>query len=151
MQASDLNEVGALAQELVELHHTWDAARFFTTADVADGYRRFFASQLTSKRVVLLTALNASAVVIGYLYGTCEGRDWAKLLDPHGAIHDVYVAKAARRQGVAEALMREAASVCQARGLHRLVLYSAEANRGGQALFERLGYRRTMVEFTLDL
>jgi hypothetical protein len=32
-----------------------------------------------------------------------------------------------------------------------VVLYSASSNADGQALFNRLGYRPTMVELTLDL
>lgn len=150
MTAGDLGAVGTLAEALVALHHRWDAARFFTTPDVAEGYRRFFTSQLGAEGVLLLSA-ELDGRVVGYLYGTVEGRDWARLLDPHGAVHDVFVEAGARRHGVARALLEAARERFAERGLARVVLSSATANDEGQALFRALGYRPTMVELTLDL
>ncbi|MFZ5441546.1 MAG: GNAT family N-acetyltransferase [Myxococcota bacterium] len=150
MTLDDLDEVSRLAEQLVLLHHAWDRTRFFTTPDVARGYHRFFQSQLGNAGVLLLTAL-VDGQVAAYLYGTLEGRDWAKLLDAHGAIHDVFVAPGFRRHGVARALMAEARARFAREGATRVVLYSAAANADGQALFRELGYRPTMVEMTLDL
>lgn len=150
MTAGDLDAVSLLAEQLVLLHHSWDTTRFFTTPDVAKGYRRYFQSQLTEEGVLLLTA-EVDGVIGGYLFGTLESRDWAKLLDAHGAIHDVYVASSHRRLGVAQALMNEAKTRFQKLGAKQVVLYSASANVEGQSLFKRLGYRPTMVELTLDL
>ena len=150
MTEADLPAVGALAAGLVSLHHQWDPKRFFTTTNVSDEYQRYFRTQLANRDVLLLVA-EADGGVAGYLYGSVEGRDWAMLLDDHGAIHDVFVSPAARHQGVARALMREAAERFRQRGLQRVVLYAAPANTEGQALFKTLGYRPTMLEMTLDL
>lgn len=150
MTAGDLQAASRLAEQLVQLHHGWDATRFFTTPDVASGYRQFFASQLGRDGVVLLTA-EVDGAVAGYLYGSAEGRDWAKLLDAHGAVHDVFVCEEARGRGVGRALMERAAALFAARGLERVVLYAAAGNPQAQALFRRLGYRPSMVEMTLDL
>lgn len=67
MTAGDLQAVSRLAEQLVQLHHGWDATRFFITPDVASGYRHFFASQLGRDGVVLLTAEVVGALA-GYLY-----------------------------------------------------------------------------------
>lgn len=150
MTPADLDPVSLLAEQLVLLHHAWDSTRFFTTPDVAQGYRRYFQSQLGGEGVLLLTA-EVDGVVAGYLYGTLEERDWAKLLDAHGAVHDVFVSSAYRRQGVAQALMNAASVRFQKLGAKQVVLYSASANGQGQALFRQLGFRPTMVEMTLDL
>ena len=150
MEAADLEPASGLAEHLVTLHHRWDSTRFFTMPQIAAGYRRFFQSQLETDGVLLLTAV-LDGQVAGYLYGTLEERDWAKLLDAHGAIHDLYVADGARRQGVAQALMNEASTRFKAWGARQLVLYTATANVEGQALFKRLGYRPTMIEMTKDL
>lgn len=150
MTEADLGQVSALAEQLVTMHHGWDSTRFFTTSDVAQGYRRFFEQQLRVPTVVLLTAETDGALG-GYLYGTLERRDWAKLLDAHGAIHDVFVAKTHRRQGLGHALLNGARARFTALGAQQLVLYSASSNLEGQALFRQLGYRPTMVEMTLDL
>ena len=150
MKAGDLDAVSLLAEQLVLLHHSWDTTRFFTTPDIAKGYHRYFASQLHEKSTVLLTA-EVEGVVAGYLFGTLESRDWAKLLDAHGAVHDIFVASTHRRQGVAQALMAEAKARFAKLGAKQVVLYSAASNLEGQTLFKRLGYRPTMVEMTLDL
>ena len=150
MKAGDLDAVSLLAEQLVLLHHSWDTTRFFTTPDIAKGYHRYFASQLREKSTVLLTA-EVEGVVAGYLFGTLESRDWAKLLDAHGAVHDIFVATTHRRRGVAQALMAEAKARFAKLGAKQVVLYSAASNLEGQTLFKRLGYRPTMVEMTLDL
>ena len=150
MTEADLEPASRLAAQLVALHHRWDAARFFTTPDVEGGYQRFFRSQLGQPGVLLLVAEREGAVV-GYLYGSREGRDWARLLDPHGAIHDLFVDPGARHRGVARALLDEAAAHFRREGLLQVVLSSASSNVEGQALFRKLGYRPTMVEMTLDL
>jgi ribosomal protein S18 acetylase RimI-like enzyme len=150
MMREDLPAVSQLAKQLVELHHLWDRTRFFTTQNVAEGYAKFFASQLNDEKVLLLTAeINGS--VGGYLYGTCEGRDWAKLLDAHGAIHDVFVSNEFRQHGVAKELMQRASESFKEKGLRQIVLYSATTNQSAQKLFGQLGFRSTMVEMTLDI
>ena len=150
MTTADLEPVSLLAEQLVLLHHSWDTTRFFTTPDVAKGYRRYFHSQLGVEGVLLLTA-EVNGEIAGYLFGTLEERDWAKLLDAHGAVHDIFVSSTHRRHGVAQALMSEAKTRFHALGAKQVVLYSAASNTEGQTLFKRLGYRPTMVEMTLDL
>lgn len=150
MTAADLEAVSLLAEQLVQLHHGWDTTRFFITSDIAKGYHRYFHSLLDDERTLLLVA-ELDGTIAGYLYGSLEARDWAKLLDAHGAIHDVFVGEAHRKQGVAKALMNAAKTRFTAKGAKQLVLYSASANTQGQALFRALGYRPTMVELTLDL
>jgi ribosomal protein S18 acetylase RimI-like enzyme len=89
--------------------------------------------------------------VVGYLYGSVEGRDWVMLLDAHGAVHDVFVSPGARSKGVGRALVESARARFEAQGLSKVVLYAATANREGQAKFQTLGFRPSMVEMTLDL
>ncbi len=150
MQKDDLAQVGRLAGVLVRLHHQWDERRFMLMAGVEEGYRRYFESQLGAQGVLLLVATRADAIV-GYLYGALEERDWNLLLERHGAIHDVCVMADERRSGIASALMEEACARLKAQGAQRVVLMSAQSNVEGQRLFERLGFRRTMVEMTREL
>jgi ribosomal protein S18 acetylase RimI-like enzyme len=150
MTEADLDASSKLAEALVLLHHSWDRTRFFTQPDIAKGYRWWFNSQLGKEGVLLLVA-EVDGAIAGYVYGTLEERDWAKLLDAHGAVHDVHVAEAHRRQGVAQALMTEAAKRFASMGAKQVVLYSASANVQGQTLFKKLGFRPTMVEMTMDL
>ena len=149
MTEADLDAASLLAEELVLLHHSWDRTRFFTTPDVAKGYRWWFARQLGEAGVVLLVA-EVEGQIAGYLYGSLEERDWAKLLDAHGAIHDVYVADSHRRSGVARALMQAAIAALEGQGVGRVVLSSATPNTQAQALFSSMGFRPTMIEMTRE-
>ena len=147
---ADLSAVAKLAAELVRLHHQWDSQRFMLVEPIEQGYRRFLASQLGEPGVVLLVA-EAQGAIVGYLYGALEDRNWPALRDACGAVHDLFVAEGQRGQKVATALMRAGVEALKALGAPRVVLSSAQANFQGQRLFEQLGFRRTMVELTLEL
>jgi ribosomal protein S18 acetylase RimI-like enzyme len=57
-----------------------------------------------------------------------------------GFVFGVYVVPAARRRGVAEALMREAARMLRAQGMQYLVLGVDTENHAARALYEKLGF-----------
>lgn len=57
-------------------------------------------------------------------------------------LNDLFVAPAARRRGVARALMACARTFATTDGAIRLVLETAADNHGAQALYESLGYAR---------
>ncbi len=147
MTKSDLPRVGELAGALVRLHHSWDPRRFFLEEGVEQGYQWWFAKQLDHEGVVLQVA-EVGGSIAGYVYGSLEDRDWAMLLDAHGAIHDVFVDAAFRRAGVAKALMLSAIAALEGQGAAQVVLSTSTANPQAQALFRSLGFRDTMIEMT---
>lgn len=146
----DLPRLAPLAADLVRLHHRWDPQRFFTTERLEEGYRWFLSTQLEREDVIVLMA-EVDGEIAGYLYGAIEERDWQALRDECGAIHDILVANTFRKQGVAKALMAAGIAELKKLGAPRVVLMTAEANTEGQKLFASLGFRRTMVEMTLEL
>jgi ribosomal protein S18 acetylase RimI-like enzyme len=148
--AEELPAVAALAEKLVRLHHAFDEARFFVPERVAEGYAWWFGKELGREEVVLLVA-ELEGRIVGYVYARLEERDWNMLLDAAGAIHDVWVEPEARGHGVARALLQAGVEALRAKGAPRVVLHTAAKNTGAQALFEGLGFRRTMVEMTLEL
>jgi ribosomal protein S18 acetylase RimI-like enzyme len=62
-------------------------------------------------------------------------------------LYDLYVVAAARCRGLGEALMRRATDFAIETGVSRLDLLTAKDNFPGQALYEKLGYRRTNEDF----
>jgi molybdenum cofactor synthesis domain-containing protein len=149
-QANDLDAAARLAVKLVRFHQALDPARYLDADDLEQGYRRWFAKELTQpERAVLLVAERAGAVV-GYAYGRLEGADWNLLLAEHGALHDVWVEPEARRGGVATRLVSDLCARLTRLGAPRVLLHSAWQNTEAHALFERLGFRRTMVEMTRE-
>jgi ribosomal protein S18 acetylase RimI-like enzyme len=149
--AADLDDMGRLGATLVSTHHRFDPRRFMAPRPQADvGYARFLGSQLTEPDTLLLVA-DCAGRVAGYVYATLEPTSWVELRDACGYVHDVVVDAPMRRAGVARALMEAACAWMTARGAPRVVLLSAEQNVEAQRLFEQLGFRRTMVEFTREL
>jgi ribosomal protein S18 acetylase RimI-like enzyme len=149
MKKSDLPRVGPLAEQLVRLHHHWDAKRFFVPDDPSGGYQWWFGSQLAKKTTVLLVA-ETDGELAGYLYGAQQGREWNMLLDACGAIHDIFVAKEHRRKGIARLLMAAGLKFFEDKGITQVVLSTSTQNAEGRALFESLGFRATMLEMTRD-
>jgi ribosomal protein S18 acetylase RimI-like enzyme len=146
----DLDVVAKLAAKLVRLHHQFDPQRFFLQEPVEEGYRWWLGRELANKSAIVLVATIAERVV-GYVYATIESRDWNLLLDKHAGLHDIYVDDETRAHGVGEALMRGAIARFEERGVPRVVLMSAAQNEKAQRLFERVGFRRTMIEMTREI
>jgi len=146
---ADEAALGRYGGALMRLHHAWDAQRFLTTADPERGYGRFLVSQLRDPDTVVLVA-ERDGDVIGYAYATLEPTSWKELRAACGFLQDVFVDERARRGGAGEALVRAAVAWLEARGVPRVVLWSAARNESAQRLFDRLGFRRTMVEMTRE-
>lgn len=146
---ADLPMVAALAGKLVRMHHAFDAARFFLPERVEEGYTWWFGQELDRSEVVLLVATRETTIV-GYVYARLEERDWNQLLDACGAVHDIWVEPEARQSGVATQLATAAIAALTAKGAPRVVLHTAAPNTAAQKLFERLGFRRTMIEMTRE-
>jgi ribosomal protein S18 acetylase RimI-like enzyme len=145
----DLPAVAQLAAKLVRQHHELDAARFFLPERVEEGYAWWFGQEIERAQVVLLVA-ELDARIVGYAYARLEERDWNQLLDACGALHDIWVEPEARRSGIATALARAVLDELAKKGAPRVVLHTAAKNEGAQQFFDKLGFRRTMIEMTRE-
>jgi ribosomal protein S18 acetylase RimI-like enzyme len=132
-------------------HFAFDPKRFLAPGnDPESGYGLFLVSQIGVPDSVLLVAEQDGSVV-GYVWAGLEPRSWKELRDATGFIDDVVVDAGTRRTGVATALVEAAAAWLRERGAPRVMLWTAEQNDAAQRLFERLGFRRTMIEMTREL
>jgi ribosomal protein S18 acetylase RimI-like enzyme len=148
---SDLPVLGRLGAMLMHVHFAFDPQRFIAPSDhAAEGYSSFLGTQLRRKDVAIFVA-EREAVPCGYVYAGIEPRNWKELRDASGFIHDVVVDEQARRQGVAAALIDAALEWLRAADMPRVVLWTADQNDSAQRLFDRLGFRRTMIEMTREL
>lgn len=89
--------------------------------------------------------------MIGYTYAGVEGTDYMSLRGPAGVVYDIVVDPAHRRNGVGRMLLDAAVRALKARDAPRVVLSTAEQNVAAQHLFDRAGFRRTMIEMTREL
>jgi len=149
----DLPAASKFAAALVRQHHAYDPLRFMSIEPLEEGYERFLITQVDREAVVLLVAVKrrgGDETVVGYLLGGLEDRNWSDLRDACGKIHDVYVDDSVRMRGVASHLVAEAVARLAAMGAPRVVLMAAWRNGGARRLFERLGFRPTMLEMTRE-
>jgi len=148
---ADMRTVGRLGALLVRLHHDFDPQRFIAaTAGTEQGYGSFLGTQLDDPDVVVLVAERDDQVV-GYTYAGVEGVDYMSLRGPAGVLYDIVVDPAHRGRGVGRQLLDATIVVLKQKGAPRVVLSTAERNASAQRLFERAGFRRTMIEMTREL
>lgn len=149
--AGDEERLGQLGALLVAEHHQFDPQRFIAPRpDVPKAYGRFLASQIGQPEKLVLIAERAGAVV-GYAFGGMEGFDYMALRGPAAMLYDLVVDPAHRREGVGTALLEAAFADLKKRGAPRVLLFTADKNHGAQSLFERAGFRSTMIEMTREL
>lgn len=150
-QTGDLPALGRLGANLIRTHYAFNRDRFIAPGDDPEGgYAWFLGTQLREPDVIVLVA-ERDGVLVGYVYAGLEPQSWQELREAAGFIHDVVVDEAGRRHGVASALIEAAVAWLRERGAPRVLLWTAEQNEGAQRLFAKLGFRRTMVEMTLEL
>ncbi len=147
---ADAAVLGSYGASLMSLHNMWDPARFLPAGPTTpDKYASWLASQVVRDDVVVLVAEDRDSI-IGYVYGAIEGADYMALRGPAGVIHDIFVDPRRRREGVGRRLLEQAITMLAGKGAPRIVLSTAYKNKGAQALFERMGFRATMIEMTKD-
>ena len=147
----DLAALGSLGALLVQAHYEFDRDRFLAPRPHTDrGYASFLGTQLDDEEAVIFVA-ERGGEIIGYVYAGLEPANWKELRDAAGFVHDVLVTEGGRRLGVASALMRHAIDWLRDHGAPRVMLWTASPNEAAQRLFERLGFRRTMIEMTREL
>ena len=143
--------MGRLGAMLVEEHHRFDPKRFIAPLpQLPERYGDFLVSRIGLPEMIVLVA-DRDGDVVGYSYAGMEGKDYMALRGPAGAIYDLVVDPAERRKGIGSALMDAALAALENLGAPRVLLFTAEQNHVAQAMFERSGFRRTMIEMTREL
>jgi len=141
----------AEARDLDQLAELFDQYRqFYECPPDLGAAKNWLAENLERGRSTLFAADNGSQL-LGFtqLYPALCSVD---LVD-YFVLYDLYVVEAARRQGIARALMNAASDWAKAQGADRLDLETARDNAPGQALYRDLGYEldEVFLKFTLDL
>ena len=141
----------AEARDLDQLAELFDQYRqFYECPPDLGAAKNWIAENLERGRSTLFAADNGSQL-LGFtqLYPALCSVD---LVD-YFVLYDLYVVEAARRQGIARALMNAASDWAKAQGADRLDLETARDNAPGQALYRDLGYEldEVFLKFSLDL
>jgi len=147
---ADLADLGRLGALLMRTHYGFDPQRFLPPGDDPEGgYAWFLATQLDRTDAVVFVAERAGRLV-GYVYAGLEPLSWKELRGPAGFIHDIVVDDTARRSGLARQLLQAAVEWLREHGAPRVMLWTASQNTSAQNLFDSIGFRKTMIEMTLE-
>jgi ribosomal protein S18 acetylase RimI-like enzyme len=148
---ADLPKIGRLGALLVEEHYDFDPRRFLAVRPgTLAGYASFMSAQLEDSDMAVLVA-DDNGDVIGYAYAAVEGYNYMALRGPAGVLHDLIVDPEHRGRGVGRLLLDATLAFFRSRGVPRVVLATAARNEAAQRLFASMGFRRTMIEMTIDL
>lgn len=148
----DHDALGRLGVALMQTHHNFDPLRFLAPMRGAtEAYAAWLLGLSRSDDGVVFVAVDEHDVVHGYACATLEGISWKELRGPAGFLHDIIVDEAARRTGIATALVEAILAWLREHEAPRVVLSTAAPNVAAQALFTRFGFRHTMVELTKEL
>jgi ribosomal protein S18 acetylase RimI-like enzyme len=149
--AADRAALGRLGALLVAEHHQFDSRRFIAPIpDLPQRYGTFLIAQSERTEMTVLVA-ERKGEVVGYAFAGMEGNDYMALRGPAGVVYDLVVDPDHRRQGIGRTLLAAALDAVAGLGAPRAVLFTADKNHVAQALFDKAGFRRTMVEMTLEL
>jgi ribosomal protein S18 acetylase RimI-like enzyme len=148
---ADIPTIGRLGALLVRTHHDFDPQRFMAaTPRTEELYGSFLGTQLDDPNIIILVA-DKDGAAIGYTYAGVEGNDYMALRGPAGVVYDIIVDPVYRRQGIGRMLLDGTIEALKTKGSPRVVLSTAERNASAQHLFDRTGFRRTMIEMTREL
>jgi GNAT superfamily N-acetyltransferase len=170
----DLPALGRLGASLMRHHYAFDERRFMSPGkDPESGYAHFLSQQLNTPSSIVLVAERSQppegrapvkrastkperrpvppGEVMGYVYAGIEAQSWKELREEAGFVHDLMIADEAREAGVGQQLLNAAIEWLREQGMPRVVLWTAAPNDVARRLFERRGFRPTMIEMTLEL
>jgi ribosomal protein S18 acetylase RimI-like enzyme len=148
---NDWRDIGALGEQLVRAHHAFDSHRFIGPDRLrGDVYVARVREEIDRGSAAVLVADEAERVV-GFVFVGVERASWKELRDEAGYVHDLVVDPASRDKGVGRALVSSAIEWLRARGVERIMLWTAHDNVAAQGLFRTLGFRPTMIEMTLGV
>ena len=149
--AADRAAIGRLGELLFSEHHEFDPRRFIAPIpNLSERYGDFLIGQSKRAEMRVLVAQREGAVV-GYAFGGMEGNDYMALRGPAGVIYDLVVDPDHRRQGIGQVLLAAVLDALAELGAPRALLFTADKNHVAQSLFDKAGFRRTMIEMTVEL
>jgi len=131
----------ATPEDLPALARLFDAYRvFYQQPSDLDAATAFLREREAAGDSTVFVAEDEGGALLGFtqLYASLSSVSLARIY----VLNDLYVAPAARRHGVAHALIEAAHAFARSRSAVRVSLETAHDNHGAQALYESLGYQR---------
>lgn len=136
----------ATSNDIDEIARLFDLYRqFYQCRSDIELSRNFIGDRLKHNESTIFIALDDDSKARGFvqLYASFCSIDACRIL----ILHDLYVDADLRNQGVGKLLMDRATQYARDTGVGRIDLLTDKTNYAGQALYEKLGYEKTMQDF----
>lgn len=131
VRRATVEDVDAIAP-LFDLYRTF----YEQPSDLALAHRFINERMQQGESVIFLAEVDGKAVGFTQLFPSFSSVGATRIW----ILNDLYVDAAARRQGVAQALLQAASEFARADGARRLELETDHSNDSAQALYRRLGW-----------
>jgi ribosomal protein S18 acetylase RimI-like enzyme len=148
---ADVPAVLPMVRKLCELHRAWDRAKYDFVDGIEEMYRGWLTARAADPRAVFLVADRPGRGPVAFLIGTVEREIPIYRLTEFGFIHDLWVEEDYRHEGVARQLVMRAVERFGEIGVAQVRLDTAGANEVARKLFERCGFRMSVVEMLAEL
>ena len=135
-----------MVRKLCELHRSWDRAKYDFVDGIEEMYRGWLTARATDPRAVFLVADREGVGPVGFLIGTVEKEIPIYRLKEYGFIHDLWVEPDYRNEGLARQLVMLAVERFGEIGVQQVRLDTAGPNDVARKLFERCGFRVSVIE-----
>jgi ribosomal protein S18 acetylase RimI-like enzyme len=145
-KASDVPAVLPMVRKLCDLHRSWDRAKYDFLDGIEEMYRGWLTARASDPRAVFLVADREGVGPVGFLIGTVEKEIPIYRLKEYGFIHDLWVEPDYRNEGLARQLVMLAVERFGDIGVQQVRLDTAGPNDVARKLFERCGFRVSVVE-----
>jgi ribosomal protein S18 acetylase RimI-like enzyme len=142
----DVPAVLPMVRKLCELHRRWDPEKYGFLEGIEEMYRGWLTGRARDPRSVFLVADREGRGPVAFLVGTVEREIPIYRLREFGFIHDVWVEEDYRNEGLARQLTMTAVERFREIGVGQVRLDTAAANDVARTLFERCGFRTSVVE-----
>ena len=128
----------------------WQAYLVFYDHPLADEITDLTFERMLDETVPLyMLVAKSDDAVVGFASFILHPSTWAKV--GYCYLEDLFVAEAARGQGIARGLIAAVAAEAKAKGAERLYWVTDEANKTAQALYESLAIRTDFIQYRQDL
>ena len=146
----DVPAILPMVAAIAALHESWDPAKFGYRPNPEEMYRRWLASRATDPQSVLLVAQRENRLV-GFLVGTVEAEIPIYRLKEFGFIHDIWVEKEYRHEGIARRMVMLAIDRFREMGMKQVRCDTAAANDAARGLMRSCGMRPSTTEMLIEL
>lgn len=142
--AADVPAILPMVRALCAMHRAMDPDKYNFLPDIEDRYARWLPHRAADSRSVFLTA--AAPQPVAFLVATIEPEIPIYTTREFAFIHDVWVERTHRAQGIARHLVDAAVARFSELGVKQVRLDTARANESARRLFASCGFRESSTE-----